>query len=238
MLTGQAVLFDSELRRQQFERNAKEKITISIIDDQVGLPNCISDNLIDDGNVRYSGTYSYEEALEHLPLDKPEVILVNVNLSQIDSFRYIRRLKDQMPGSLILILTDFDDVDKVSHALIAGASGYLSKRTRQHGLLDGTIVCHGTLSMSILIARHVIGLFQVPPQLSCTPPGLSECEQSILYRVALGIPYKQIADRLGVTSYTVRNYVQQVYQKLQLQLGETKWQNLLQQISSKHPFAF
>src|SRR5258708_3795095 len=136
----------------------KKIITVSIVDDEADLREHIAGYLAAAGNIRCKSAYaSAEEALEHLPRDKPDVILMDINLGEMDGIECVRRLTALMPRAQVLMLTVFEDTDKIFRALAAGASGYLLKRMSPKTLLESIEeVCAGGSPMSAPIARKVV----------------------------------------------------------------------------------
>ncbi|MDB6123104.1 MAG: DNA-binding response regulator [Pedosphaera sp.] len=197
----------------------KKIITVSIVDDEADLREHIAGYLTAAGDICCKSAYaSAEEALEHLPQDKPDVVLMDINLGGMDGIECVRRLKAQMPEAQVLMLTVFEDTEKIFRALAAGASGYLLKRMSPKKLLDAiTEVCDGGSPMSASIARKVVQSFQATPAHGDGSADLSQRERSVLDGLAEGLAYKQIADQLGVSIHTVRNYIRRIYEKLHVQ---------------------
>lgn len=194
----------------------KKIITVSIVDDEADLREHIAGYLAAAGNIRCKSAYaSAEEALEHLPRDKPDVILMDINLGEMDGIECVRRLTVLMPKAQVLMLTVFEDTDKIFRALAAGASGYLLKRMSPKTLLESIEeVCAGGSPMSAPIARKVVQSFKTAPARGDESVDLSPRERSVLDGLAGGLAYKQIADELGVSIHTVRNYIRRIYEKL------------------------
>jgi len=194
----------------------KKIITVSIVDDEAGLREHIAGYLAAAGNIRCKSAYaSAEEALEHLPQDKPDVILMDINLGEMDGIECVRRLTALMPEAQVLMLTVFEDTDQIFRALAAGASGYLLKRMPPKKLLEAIEeVSAGGSPMSAPIARKVVHSFKHSPAHGNEMADLSPREKSVLDGLAEGLAYKQIADQLGVSIHTVRNYIRRIYEKL------------------------
>jgi len=194
----------------------KKIITVSIVDDEADLREHIAGYLAAAGNIRCKSAYaSAEEALEHLPRDKPDVIPMDINLGEMDGIECVRRLTVLMPRAQVLMLTVFEDTDKIFRALAAGASGYLLKRMSPKTLLESIEeVCAGGSPMSAPIARKVVQSFKAAPARGDESADLSPRERSVLDGLAGGLAYKQIADELGVSIHTVRNYIRRIYEKL------------------------
>ncbi len=194
----------------------KKIITVSIVDDEADLREHIGGYLSAAGNIRCISAYSSgEEALEHLPRDKPDVVLMDINLGSMDGIECVRRLTARMPGAQVLMLTVFEDTERIFRALSAGASGYLLKRLSPKKLVEAIEeVCAGGSPMSAPIARKVVQSFKAMPGPSDETAELSPRERAVLDGLTAGLAYKQIADQLSVSIHTVRNYIRRIYEKL------------------------
>jgi DNA-binding NarL/FixJ family response regulator len=194
----------------------KKIITVSIVDDEADLREHIAGYLAAAGNIRCKSAYaSAGEALQHLPQDKPDVVLMDINLGDMDGIECVRRLTSLMPEAQVLMLTVFEDTEQIFRALAAGASGYLLKRLSPKKLLEAIEeVCAGGSPMSAPIARKVVQSFKGAPASAGESVELSPRERSVLDGLSGGLAYKQIADQLGVSIHTVRNYIRRIYEKL------------------------
>jgi DNA-binding NarL/FixJ family response regulator len=194
----------------------KKVITVSIVDDEADLREHIAGYLTATGNIRCKSAYATgEEALKHLPQDNPDVILMDINLGDVDGIECVRRLTTLMPEAQVLMLTVFDDTEKIFRALAAGASGYLLKRQSPKKLLEAIEeVCAGGSPMSAPIARKVVHSFKASQAHLDKSAELSPQENAVLAGLSEGLVYKQIADQLGVSIHTVRNYIRRIYEKL------------------------
>jgi len=191
-------------------------ITVSLVDDEEDLREHIGGYLHAAGGFKCKSVYaSAEEALQHLPQDKPDVVLMDINLGGMDGIECVRQLKALMPEAQVLMLTVFEDTDKIFRALAAGASGYLLKRLSPSKLLEAVReVRDGGSPMSASIARKVVQSFRTTPAHGDETMDLSQREREVLHGLAEGLAYKQIADQLEVSIHTVRNYIRRIYEKL------------------------
>lgn len=194
----------------------KKIITVSIVDDEADLREQIAGYLAATGNIRCISAYaSAEEALRCLPQDKPDVVLMDINLGDMDGIECVSRLTTLVPKAQVLMLTVFEDTDQIFRALAAGASGYLLKRLSPKKLLEAIEeVQAGGSPMSAPIARKVVQSFKAAPAHGDESVDLSPRERSVLDGLVGGLVYKQIADQLGVSIHTVRNYIRRIYEKL------------------------
>ena len=194
-------------------------ITVSIVDDEKELCQSIATFVNGAPGFRCVSMYhSGEAALEHLPKDQPDVVLMDIHMSGISGIECAGRLKALMPQVQIMMLTVYEDTDQIFKALSAGASGYMLKRLTPGKLLDAIQDVHGGGSpMSSSIARKVVNSLQTAPKTGNKDALLSAREQTILECLSNGLTYKQVADKLGITIPTIRSYLRRVYEKLHVQ---------------------
>jgi DNA-binding NarL/FixJ family response regulator len=191
-------------------------ITVAIIDDEPEVREHIGQYVSTAPDMRCIASYrNAAEALDHIPKLRPDVVLMDINMSGMNGIECTRRLKRALPAVNILMLTVFDDSDQIFQALASGANGYLLKRSPPEKLLEAIReVCAGGSPMSAPIARKVVKSFQAPNPRAAEAAQLSHREQEVLQALARGLAYKQIADQLNVSIHTVRNYIRRVYEKL------------------------
>jgi DNA-binding NarL/FixJ family response regulator len=156
-----------------------------------------------------------EEALKVLPKSKPEIVLMDIQLPKMSGIECTAQLKQLLPAVQIIMVTVYEDTDRIFKALRAGACGYLLKRCAPEDLVAAIReVRQGGAPMSREIARKVIFSFQEPFAAAAEVEDLSPREREILELLAEGFPNKQIASRMGVTDGTVRWHLRHVYHKL------------------------
>jgi DNA-binding NarL/FixJ family response regulator len=192
------------------------KIAVSIIEDDPGVRRILADWIRQAQGFRCVSEYgSVESALAHLPGDKPDVVLVDINLSGQSGIHCVRRLKPAMPETQFLMLTVYEDGDHIFDALTSGASGYLLKRTPRNELLASIKQVHeGGSPMTSYIARKVVCWFQQAQPPKQETDALSPREREVLRFLARGFAYKEIADALGISLPTVTTHIHRIYQKL------------------------
>src|ERR1700690_682444 len=195
-------------------------ISVSIVDDEKELRQSIT--IFVNGSPGFKCVSAYgsaETALKGLPTDKPDVVLMDINLGSMNGIECVRRLKAEVPTMQILMLTVYEDTDQIFKALAAGASGYLLKRSSPTKLLQAIREVHtGGSPMSSSIARKVVASFQKAKQTGGEKEiHLSPREEMVLNCLAKGLTYKAIADQLGISIDTIRAYLRRIYEKLHVQ---------------------
>jgi len=159
---------------------------------------------------------SAEDALRHFPVIRPDVVLMDINLPGRSGVDCTRELKRKLPGTHFMMLTVYEDADRIFQSLQAGATGYLLKRTPPDELLDSIRDLHaGGSPMSSVIARKVVVSFSGAA--SPVEDILTPREREIIGELARGYAYKEIADRLQIGVTTVRSHLQNIYGKLHVQ---------------------
>ena len=197
---------------------SKPTIDVAIIEDEHDIRECLT--FLINGTDGYSciGSYrSMEEALARIGARLPDVLLSDIGLPGMDGIEGIRVLKQRHPDLLILMLTVYDDDERIFDAMCAGASGYLLKKTPPAKLLESLKEAfNGGAPMSPEVARRVIALFREirPPDRSDYQ--LTPHETRLLKLFVEGHIYKTAATELGVSINTINFHVRKIYEKLQV----------------------
>jgi DNA-binding NarL/FixJ family response regulator len=162
------------------------------------------------------GCYSSAEAaLENIPRARPQVVLMDINLPKMSGVECTRQLRMLLPEIQIVMLTVYDDNDRIFQALQIGANGYLLKRASADEIIEAIQDVHrGGAPMSAYIARKVVQSFQAQRPVAKPEQGLSKRESEVLGYVARGYSDKEVADALGLSAATVRSYLKNIYGKL------------------------
>jgi len=194
-------------------------ISVSIVDDETLLRQSIATFIDGSPGFRCVSTYgSAEAALQGLPADRPDVVLMDIHMAGMNGIECVQRLKALLPDIQIVMLTVYEDTDQIFKALAAGASGYLLKRLTPTRLLAAIREVHdGGSPMSSSIARKVVASFQRTEPDSDKRPHLSPREEGVLDCLAKGLTYQQIADQMAISIDTVRTHVRRIYEKLHVQ---------------------
>jgi DNA-binding NarL/FixJ family response regulator len=158
---------------------------------------------------------SGEEALKRIPQQPPDVVLMDIQLPGMSGIECVARLKKKLPKVDIVMLTIYEDTDRIFRALKAGANGYLIKSSDPDVLFQAIRdVTAGGAPISSQIARKVIEYFHTEGKVVRTKGDLSPREREIIELLASGYIYKEIADKLGLQTETVRSYVKNICAKM------------------------
>jgi DNA-binding NarL/FixJ family response regulator len=165
---------------------------------------------------RLAGCYADgEAALADLPRHKPDVVLMDINLPGADGVECVRRLKAKMSDVQFIMLTVYEDGNRLFRSLMAGASGYLLKCTPPEKLLSSIQeVYDGGVPMTPEMARRLVRHFQEMPEPPTELQRLTPRENDVLDQLAHGFLYKEIEENLHISSGTLRSYIANVYEKL------------------------
>ena len=167
---------------------------------------------------RCTGVYaSMEEALEKIPNNLPDLVLSDIGLPGIDGITGITILKERYPELLILMLTVYDDNERIFDAICAGACGYLLKKTPWEKVVEALReAVEGGSPMSPEVARRVINLFREikPPKEASYE--LTPHEVRLLRMLVEGHSYKTAAAELHVSVNTIKFHLRHIYDKLQV----------------------
>ncbi len=156
-----------------------------------------------------------ESALAPISAEKPDVVLVDINLPGLSGIQCVQQSKPQVPDTQFVMLTVYEDSNHIFEALSAGATGYLIKTTSREALIAALREVHaGGSPMSGNIARKVVQSLHQPKSAQRPGAELSKRENEVLALLAQGYLYKEIADALGIGVETVNTYIRRIYEKL------------------------
>ena len=194
--------------------------TVAIVEDNNDIRLALEQIIETSGVYTLAGSCTNgEEALVKLPIINPKVVLMDIGLGDgINGIEVVRELKVSNPQILFMMCTIYEEDEKIFEALRAGASGYILKKTSPAKLLDGIKeLIEGGAPMSSQIASKVVAAFQnksVVASSGSTFDVLSKRENEILEMLSTGILYKEISEKLTISTETVRKHVYHIYEKL------------------------
>lgn len=189
------------------------KKRVLIIEDDNEIRNSFV--LIVNSSQRFIVANSYnncEDAIKHLSQDRPEIILMDIELPGMNGIAGTKIIKDKIPHVEVIMVTVYEDSELVFEALKAGASGYITKSANYVELLSALEeITKGGAPMSSRVARMVIANFHVNP---VSP--LTKRETEILQLIAEGKTYTQISEELFISRETAKTHIKNIYSKLQV----------------------
>lgn len=197
-------------------------IRVAIIEDDARLRASMKEMLAEDRECECVAVYAdAESALAQLPRHRPDVVLADINLPRMDGIECVRRLSPQMPDTQFIVITVYQDTQRIFDALAAGASGYLAKPVQGEQLLASIRdVVSGGAPLTGVIARQIIERFRPsasnPVVRTNAEEMLTAREQEVLELLVQGLLYKQVGLRLGMTINTVMSHIRHIYKKLQV----------------------
>ncbi len=158
---------------------------------------------------------SVEEAMKRMP--EPDVVLLDIHLPGKSGIEAIPEIKAHHPGVQIIMLTVFEDDRNIFNSILAGANGYLLKKTPPAKLLLAVEeAVAGGMPMTPVVARQAIDLFKRFVPTERTTAVLTQRESQILQLLVEGLNYMMIAEKLFISLDTVRNHIRHIYEKLQV----------------------
>ena len=191
---------------------------VAVIEDQREIREGLAVLINGTGGFQVMGAFgSIESALVAVSKDPPDIVLLDIGLPGMSGIAGIPLLRERCPNSLILVLTVYDDDDRIFRALCAGASGYLLKNTAPAKLLESLReAVEGGSPMSPEVARRVVLLFRKfsPPEGAAHD--LTPHESRLLRLLAEGHSYRGAAAELGLSVNTIAFHMKRIYEKLQV----------------------
>lgn len=189
---------------------------VAIVEDDRGLREQLAQILGAARDVHFAGACaSAEEAIARIHILRPDVVLMDIKLPGMSGIECVRHLKQSLPSLQVIMLTVYEDSERIFRALKAGADGYLVKSSPPEVLLEAIEdVRRGGSPMSSHIARKVVRHFHLLGPSPEESENLSPREQEVLNLLSSGFLYKEIGDELGIGIETVRTYVKNICEKM------------------------
>ncbi|CAN5435881.1 response regulator transcription factor [soil metagenome] len=197
------------------------KRKIAIAEDNPSLAKSVKENIESFDNVELLFIApNGKELLQKIPGDKPDLILMDINMPVMDGIEATQKVKHHFPEIKIIMLTVFDEEDKIFQSIIAGASGYLLKDEKPAKIMEAILdVMDGGAPMSPSIAAKALQMIrgqktEIVPEKNDF--NLSKREIEIMELIAKGDNYMKIAEKLFISPNTVRKHIENIYSKLQV----------------------
>lgn len=196
----------------------RSDIKVAIVEDERDILECL--RMLVNGTAGFTCTGAHrtiEEALEKMPRTLPDVVLCDIGLPGMSGIDGVRILKKRYPDLLVLMLTIYDDDERIFNAMCAGACGYLLKKTPPARLLESIReAVGGGAPMSPEVARRVVALFREIRPAEHADYHLTPHETRLLKLFVDGHNYKTAAAEMGISINTINFHVRSIYDKLQV----------------------
>ncbi len=191
---------------------------MAFIEDDKIIRETISEFLSGFPDLELKGLFSKaEDAIPELKKNPVDVVLMDIHLPGKSGIECVRELHLEVPGMQFLMCSSYDEPEKIFESLKAGANGYVLKSASPEKLREAILdIQAGGSPMSPQIARLVVSSFSFNEPSSGLLKNLSTREQQILEALAKGFQYKEIAEKLCLSTETVRSHLRRIYEKLQV----------------------
>jgi DNA-binding NarL/FixJ family response regulator len=191
-------------------------IKVIVFDDNDSLRDSISMLLNDTPDFTLAGSYpDCMDVIKNIDETKPDVVIMDIDMPGMNGIEGVKLIRENFPGVQVLMLTVFDDEEKVFAAIKAGAGGYILKNAEPQNLLNAiSEVYNAGAPMTPGVARKVLHHFQTILPEEEKDYRLSVREKEVLGLLVEGLSYKMIAAKLNITYDTVRAHMKKIYEKL------------------------
>lgn len=203
--------------------NTQQPIRVALVEDDEFIRMMLIELLEESSGLRCVGGYAdAESAIRDIPLKKPDVVLMDIQLPGKSGIDAISELSPQLPETDFIVFTVYEDSTRIVHALEAGAVGYLLKSASPNNIRNAILdVRNGGSPMSPQIARKVVRSFrEIQPNTASnteyTSEPLTDREFEILTHLSKGLIYKEIASELFISTETVHTHIRNIYRKMQV----------------------
>ncbi|MEO8085350.1 MAG: response regulator transcription factor [Bacteroidota bacterium] len=194
-------------------------IHVAIVEDDIELKNYFEEVVSSGNDLSLIGSYDNAEDFiaDFNRINMVNVVMMDINLPGMSGIECIGKLKKRQPETQYLVCSIFEDSTNLFSALCAGATGYILKNSTEEEIMRAVNEIHrGGSPMSPQLARMVVQSFPLKKGVSELIDLLTSRERDILQMLSEGFRYKEIADKLCLSTETVRAYIRDIYSKLQV----------------------
>lgn len=201
-------------------KTSSEKIRVAVFDDSLFFLETISDVVKSESGFLLCGAFSdATNIISNIESSAPDIVLLDIDMPGVNGIEALKNLRKDFPSLPVIMLTQYDDDDKIIAAICSGATGYKLKTASPEKIIKSIYdAINGYTPLSAPIAKKILYLFSEKfsfPKEN-TDYLLSPREKEVLNELVNGNSHKEIADKLGITYDTVRAHIKQIYRKLQV----------------------
>jgi DNA-binding NarL/FixJ family response regulator len=199
--------------------NASSKTRVIVFDDNKDRRESLELLISIKEDMECIGTFeNVKHVLSDIQESQPDVVLMDIDMPEINGIEAVRQIRTKYPKLFIIMQTVFEDEEKITSAISAGADGYILKKTSPDKLIEGIReVLEGGAPMTPSVAKLVLRLFHsTHVHQGRAESTLSEREKEVLSLLVKGNSYKMIADQCGISPFTVNAHIRKIYEKLQV----------------------
>ena len=199
-------------------------LKVGIVDDKTYLRQSLAEKINQSSKAQVvllaENGEDFIKKLKALPQqDRPGIVLMDIEMPVMNGIEAVCLAKEEFPDIEYLMLTVFDEDEKIFDALKAGASGYLLKDESFENIFDSMlqVLNEGGVPMSPRIARKALAMLRtakMAKQETKVETNLTDRELEILELIVKGLNYQEIAEKLIISPNTVRKHIQNIYEKL------------------------
>lgn len=191
-------------------------IRLLIFEDNDDMRDSLSILFKGTSGIVFTGAYADAvHSVDDVAATEPDVILMDIDLPKTNGIEAVWKIKQKFPAVQILMLTVFDDNERIFQSICAGASGYILKRNPPAKIIEGVFeVAEGGGSLTSSIARKVLDMFPHFNASKKETETLTLREREVLALLVKGHSYKMVGAELNITLETVRSHIKKIYEKL------------------------
>lgn len=191
-------------------------IQILLFEDNEDFIDSISELIKSNSDMLLVSVYkNTKDIVRHIKYHQPDIIIMDIDMPVQNGLQGLREIRTAGIETIVIMLTVFDDNDRVFQAVSSGASGYLLKSSAPEKILDGIReAVNGGAPMTPSVAKQVLKLFSIPFQKSEDLQKLTPKEHDVLSYLVRGYSYKMIASEMKISIETIRYHVKNIYAKL------------------------
>lgn len=193
-------------------------IKVAIAEDDPIMRDALSEIIGSAPDIEVVGVFECEDdAVFGVVSSRPQVVLVDIQLNPGNGLRCIQRIKAELPDIQFIVITIFEEEEKVFESLKCGATGYILKGSSMEEYLHAIrVVVSGGSSLSPKVARKLVEFYGDRKPSTEEKYDLTDRERAVLDLLAKGYMYKQVAEHLHISMDTVRTHIRHIYEKLQV----------------------